>query len=73
MNTEIRTNPKGNKFWDDMLHWMKALDEAVDYDPHDAIYGKLQLLETRINQLERASINTDGKTNLIRQKVGGLQ
>ena len=73
MSNELITTHKGRQFWDGLFHWMKALDDAVDYDPNEAIYRKLGRLEARLDELERMTANSNPNGNVIKTKAGELQ
>ena len=70
MSNELRTTPKTRQFWDGVFHWMKALDDAVDYDSHEPIYRRLGRLEARLDELERMTANPKSNANIIKTKSG---
>lgn len=53
MHNEVSVTPRYRKIWEDVSHWLKILDEAVDYDPHEPIVRKLEQLESRLAHFEK--------------------
>lgn len=63
MHTHNSNTPRHQKFWEGLLRWMKALDEAIDRDPHEPIVRKIQQLEARFDRLEKLQLNHQNQSH----------
>jgi hypothetical protein len=49
-HTIRRTTEPG--LWRKIWHWLRAVEEAMDHDPTDALHRRINILETRLRDLE---------------------
>ena len=47
------TSTRSSKFMQKSWAWLKAVDEAVHYDPNEQLHRRIELLEARLGEQDK--------------------
>lgn len=56
MRNSLPVTHRYRQIWANVSHWVEALDEAINYDPHEPIIRNLMRMEARLDRLEKLQL-----------------